>query len=231
MTRNKNKLFLSNFCQNKNFRDFTISESLILLELPIRVEPDLILTMNALLSKTFPILRHAALLRCSRISYAPLLGSRLPCIARFLLRRLCPAERFTLRIEVSICIRARSTQKEIPPDFRRRYFFLELPIRVEPDLILTMNALLSKTFPILRHAALLRCSRISYAPLLGSRLPCIARFLLRRLCPAERFTLRIEVSICIRARSTQKEIPPDFRRRYFFLELPIRVELMTSGCI
>lgn len=82
---------------------------------------------------------------------------------------------------------------------------MELPSRFEPDLILTMNALLSKNFALLRHAAPLRCSRISYAPLLGPRLPCIARFLLRRLCLAERLTLRIEVSICTRARSSKKK--------------------------
>ena len=45
--------------------------------------------MDALLSKTFALLRQASRLWYSRITYAPFLGVRFPCIARFLIRMLC----------------------------------------------------------------------------------------------------------------------------------------------
>jgi hypothetical protein len=114
---------------------------LFLLELPSRFEPDLVLTIDVLLSKTFPLLRHAAPLRCSRISYAPLLGPRLPCIARFLLRRLCPAERPRVCIGVSICPGAGAYQKKYLRTFVGGISFGAPNQSRTDDLILTMDAL------------------------------------------------------------------------------------------
>jgi hypothetical protein len=102
---------------------------------------DPILTMNALLSKNFALLRQASRLRCLHISYALLLDVRFPCIARFLIRMLC-RQSTNMKDEVSGTDSMKCHNKEKDIFFVDVLFFIGALNRIRTDdPILTMDVL------------------------------------------------------------------------------------------